>query len=144
MRTLRGSFLKLSKNPKPITQLLNTADLVNVYCTQDSIVENFQTVFGYRNETLAMRFYSLLADGHNGVYIYLPTFCIKLYGLVDGYPMHLNVFGFKLLDSKKTGEIYATDISDMITNGLAACPDTASDLPYPNLVGAVAVRAKVD
>jgi len=98
-------------------------------------VENFHKVFGYRNETLAVRFYSILADGFNGAYIYLPTFCIKLHGLIDGYPMQLNIFGFKMFDSKGQGEVYASDITDIIQNALAACPDAAQERTYLDLVG---------
>lgn len=87
---------------------------MNIYLTQDSILNNFIKVFGYRNEQLALRFYNFLAGGFKGVRIYLPTYAIKLKGLVDGYPMQLNTFSFALLDSDGTKEVYATDIADMV------------------------------
>ena len=52
--------------------------MCDVYLTQDSLVKNFHLVFGYPNETLALRFYNILANGYNGVHIYLPTFIAKL------------------------------------------------------------------
>lgn len=60
------------------------------------------------------------------MHIYLPTFLAKLLGLSEGYPMQMNLFGFKMLDSSQKGEIYSTDISDMIENGLSGC----QDIPY--------------
>ena len=62
--------------------------------TQESIIENMGLVFGYRNENLAIRFYNILSDGYKGMHIYLPTFLIKLYGIIDGFPTQLNIFGF--------------------------------------------------
>ena len=52
--------------------------MVNVYLTQESIVQNFVKVFKYRNECLALRLYNYLADGFKGVHIFLPTFIFKL------------------------------------------------------------------
>ena len=84
LRTLSTNFIKLAYNPKPLNQLINNKDLVNVYLTQQSIVNQFTKVFGYRNETLALRFYNYLAEGYRGVRIFLPNFIIKLIGLIDG------------------------------------------------------------
>jgi len=144
MRVIRANFIRLSANPKPPAQLQNSRDLCNVYCTEKSIVSNFHHVFGYRNENLALRFYNLLADGFNGVYIFLPTFAVKLIGLIEGYPMHLNYFGFRMLDSKLQGEIFATDISDMVQNALEYCPETAPDKVYTTLAGSEMQRSKTD
>ena len=82
-------------------------------------MNNFWKVFGYRNETLAIRFYSFLAERYQGVHIYLPVFYAKLHGLIEGHTMQLNIFGFSLLDSERKGVIYSTDIADMIQNALA-------------------------
>ena len=76
--SVRESFVKLSANPKSMVHLQKVRDLCNIYLTQGSIVNNFYKVFGYRNETLALRFYNILADGYQGVHIYLPTFYAKL------------------------------------------------------------------
>ena len=37
--------------------------------------------------------------------------------------MQMNMFGFKMLDSAQKGEVYSTDISDMLENTLAGCQD---------------------
>lgn len=111
--SLRDSFLKLAANPRPLGHLVQIRDLCDIYITQESLIEKFHKVFGYRNEILSLRFYNILADGYNGVHIYLPTFCAKLIGLVDGYPMQLNLFGFQLLDSERKGKVYSTDIADI-------------------------------
>lgn len=102
-----------------MVQLQQVKDLCDIYLTQESIVNNFWKVFGYRNETLAIRFYSFLADGYQGVHIYLPVFYAKLHGLIEGHTMQLNLFGFSLLDSERKGVIFSTDIADMIQNALA-------------------------
>lgn len=83
----RDTFNKLAANPRPIASLLAAKDLCDIYLTQDSIVNNFHTVFGYRNETLALRFYNILSEGYNGVHIYMPTFYTKLLGLFEGHTM---------------------------------------------------------
>ena len=49
--------------------------------------------------------------------------------------MQLNIFGFKMFDSKGLGEVYASDITDIIQNALAACPDAAQERTYLDLVG---------
>ena len=87
---------------------------MNVYLTQESIINNFEKVFGYRNETLSIRFYNYLAEGYKGVRIYIPTFIIKLVGLIDAKPLQMNYFGFRLLDSDLSGFVYASDIADII------------------------------
>ena len=51
------------------------------------MVNNFYKVFGYRNETLALRFYNILSEGYRGVHIFLPVFYTKLLGLFEGHPM---------------------------------------------------------
>ena len=113
MLKLRGSFLQLSDNAKPLSELVKISDLCDIYLTQDSLLNNFPKVFGYRSDTLALRFYNILANGFNGVHVYFPTFLVKLIGLIDGFPMQLNLFGFKMLDSSQTGMVYTTDIADM-------------------------------
>ena len=77
-RALRTSFVKLCQNPKTPDKLITAFDLCSIYLTQESIVNKFHEVFGYRNENLALRFYNYLSDGYNQVHIYLPTFYIKL------------------------------------------------------------------
>ena len=146
MRMLRDSFLKLASNPKPLSQLLNNKDLVNVYLTQDSIVKNFNNVFGYRNETLAMRFYNYMADGYKGVHIFIPTFVIKLQGLIEGGTLQINLFSFNILDSELKGNIHASDIADIIKNGLAFCPEIAvgSGEEYAKVDGFLLERSKSD
>ena len=76
--SLRESFVSLSANPGQASQRVTVSDLCKLYLTQDSIVNNFKDVFGYQNENLALRFYNILAEGFNGVHIYLPTFYVKL------------------------------------------------------------------
>ena len=79
MAALRKSFVKLAFNPPAVARdAARQKDLCNIYLTQDSIIANFHQVFGYRNETLALRFYNILADGKRGIHIYLPTYCVKL------------------------------------------------------------------
>lgn len=75
---MRESFVQLCANPGNASQRVSVSDLCLLYLTQDSIVNNFKEVFGYRNENLALRLYNILADGFNGVHIYLPTFYVKL------------------------------------------------------------------
>ena len=101
MEALMTSFSKLAHNQTTQKMVsIRSKDLCTIYLTQDSIVANFHKVFGYNNEALAIRLYNLMADGKRGVHIYLPTYCIKLEGLIEGFPMQLNLFGFNLLDSK--------------------------------------------
>ena len=42
----------------------------------------------------------------------------------------MNMFGFKMLDAAQTGEIYSTDISDMIQNALAGCQEIPAEKLY--------------
>lgn len=143
MYKLKITFMKLAVNPKSLKMLLNK-DLVDVYMTQQSIMINFQKVFGYRNETLATRFYNILAEGFKDVRIYLPIFITKLYGLIDGHPLHVNYFGFKLLDSDLKNTIHASDIADIIKNALEFCPESILDRNYPVLSDLVIERSKTD
>ena len=88
MEALTTSFCKLAHNQIALKLgSIKSRDLCSVYLTQDSIVANFHKVFGYNNEALAIRLYNLMADGKRGVHIYLPTYCIKLEGLIEGFPM---------------------------------------------------------
>ena len=145
MAALRKSFVKLAFNPPQVARdAVHQRDLCNIYMTQDSIIANFHQVFGYRNDQLALRFYNILADGKRGIHIYLPTYCVKLECLLQGFPLQLNLFGFKLLDSKGNGEVFATDLADMITNTLALCPETQKDKTYPLLSGNAYSRTDSD
>ena len=144
LRPLKLQFLKLSVNPKPLSKLQVVKDLVNVYLTQESIINNFEKVFGYRNETLSIRFYNYLAEGYKGVRIYIPTFIIKLIGLIDAKPLQMNYFGFKLLDSDLNGFVYASDIADIIQNALEYCPEANVEKVYPTLVGPTFQRSHSD
>ena len=57
----------------------------------------------------------MLSNGYNQKKIYLPTFIVKCQELLGGgFPMHLNLFGYKLLDSERNGKVYATEIQDMV------------------------------
>lgn len=144
LRPLKLQFLKLSVNPKPLSKLQDVKDLVNVYLTQESIINNFEKVFGYRNETLSIRFYNYLAEGYKGVRIYIPTFITKLIGLIDEKPLQMNYFGFKLLDSDLNGFVYASDIADIIQNALEYCPEANVEKVYPTLVGPTFQRSHSD
>jgi len=61
---LEKSFLELTncKKPRKITKLQDWGIL---YLTRKSIVKNFESLFKYPNDSLAVRFYNLLADGYN-------------------------------------------------------------------------------
>ena len=48
-----------------------------------------------------------------------------------------------MLDSEQKGEVYATDIADMITNALGSCPD-ATERSYPHMMASVVTREKTD
>ena len=45
--SLRKTFIKLSANPKPADEIIEIKNLLDVYLSQDSIVNNFAQVFGY-------------------------------------------------------------------------------------------------
>ena len=72
----------MAVNKRPIKKLHQLADWCNMYLTRQSIIDNFHRIFNYRNDSLAVRFYNLLADGFNMRQIYLPLYLVKLYGLV--------------------------------------------------------------
>ena len=58
--------------------------------------------------------------------------------------MNLNLFGYKMLDSGQKGEVYATDLSDMVEHALANCPETLPGKAYPYLIGTKSERVKLD
>ena len=95
---LKLSFWRLCEFKVPMNQLMVSKDWCSLYCTSKSIAENFEKVFGYRNDGLASRFYNLLAEGQFMRRIYLPNFIIKLRGLVEGGIMEMNMFSFLLVD----------------------------------------------
>ena len=92
MEALTTSFTKLAHNPSTKKlDAIKVRDLCTIYLTLESIVANFHKIFGYNNEALAVRLYNILADGKRGVHIYLPTYCMKLQGLIEGFPMQCNM-----------------------------------------------------
>ena len=55
---------------------------------------------GYRNDVLASRLYNMLAEKQRLKRVYLPTFLIKLRGLVEGSAMEMNMFAFNIPANK--------------------------------------------
>jgi len=49
-----------------------------MFISQQSILENFKKVFMIFNESLALRFYNVLAHGTNFNRVYLTTYLTKL------------------------------------------------------------------
>ena len=49
-----------------------------------------------------------------------------------------------MLDSKLTGQIYSTDIADIVTNALKNCPDSMEERAYPHLTGTNYKRLRMD
>ena len=92
-----------------------------MYCTQNSITNNFAQVFGYRNDVLANRLYNLLGEKQKLRRIYLPTFVIKLKGLVEGSIMEMNMFAFNMIDGDQDGVLTGSDIA-AINESLKFCP----------------------
>lgn len=98
---------------------------------------NFHEVFGYKNDTLAFRFYNLLADGFNGQRIFLPRFYAKLSSLCEAVPMQMNIFAFRLLDGNCDGLVDAKDLADITMNALKHCPEAnCVAYDYPVLLDA--------
>ena len=50
----------------------------------------------------------------------------------------MNIFGFQMLDSSRQGEVYATDIADVLENALACCPEWPENRSYAILSGTFA------
>ena len=75
-----------------------------IYLTRQSIIDRFPRLFGYKNDSLAVRFYNFLSDGFNMKQIYLPLFLVKLYGLIgSGSIIEENYFAFKIIDGDSDG-----------------------------------------
>jgi hypothetical protein len=69
------SFSLLSQNSP------QEKNILNLFISQQSILDNFKKVFTIHNESMALRLYNLLSDGVNFNRIYLPTFLTRLHPL---------------------------------------------------------------
>lgn len=96
-------------------------DELQLFLTQQSILENFKKVFLVYNESLALRFYNVLSEGVNMKRIYLPKFLAKLYPLFKGTLVDKNYFVFRLLDGDNNNKLNSNDIYDIMQNMLT-CP----------------------
>jgi hypothetical protein len=92
MRCLMRSFGLLSQNSNSENNILN------VYISQQSILDNFHKVFTIHNESLALRFYNLLSAGVNFNRIYLPTYLTRLHALFSNELADQMLFIFDLYD----------------------------------------------
>lgn len=56
-------------------------DVMNMFISQQSMTDNFKKLFGYYNESLALRFYTMLANGVNFDRVYLPMYLFRVHPL---------------------------------------------------------------
>lgn len=94
---------------------------MQLFLTQQSILDNFKRCFLYFNESMALRFYNLLSEGVNMKRIYLPQYLMTLIPLFKGTLADKNLFVFRLLDGDNDGSLQSQDISDILKNVLV-CP----------------------
>ena len=139
VNALKISFWKLCENQVPQDELIVEKAWCALYCTQQSIINNFSQVFGYRNDGLANRFYNLLAERQRLRRIYLPTFIIKLKGLCEGSVMEVNMFAFNLFDGDQDGILLGNDIADLLNDRLRFCPPMNPDYPMVKLDGCASI-----
>ena len=68
-------FIQLSQNGN------DKVDVMNIFISQQSILNNFQKVFKTFNESLALRLYNVLSKGVNFNRVYLHTYLIRVWPL---------------------------------------------------------------
>lgn len=89
---------------------------------------------GYRNDVLASRLYNMLAEKQRLKRVYLPTFLIKLRGLVEGSAMEMNMFAFNIIDGDQDGVLAGNDIAD-INKCVKHCLPMSDEHPMVRLEG---------
>ena len=134
IETLKESFWQLCENQIPKDLIGTDKEWCSLYCTQLSIVRNFPRVMGYRNDILASRLYNFLAEKQRLKRVYLPTFLIKLKGLVEGSAMEMNMFAFNIIDGDQDGVLAGNDIAD-INKCVKYCLPMSDDYPMVQLEG---------
>ena len=75
LHCLINGFMVLAQNDN------SEKDVMNMFISQQSMSENFRKLFGYSNESLALRFYTVLASGVNFDRVYLPTYLFRVHAL---------------------------------------------------------------
>jgi len=97
---------------------------LDTYITYESLRVHLPEIFGYFNDSMALRFYNALSVGKKMKRIYLPQFMAIMYPLIYGNWIEKNYFAFRLLDGDNDGIISAIDLSDLIKNVLDKCPSS--------------------
>lgn len=120
MHRLIKGFIVLAENGQ------GEKNVMRVFISQKSIIENFKKVFLVHNESLSLRFYNLLSRGVSFNRVYLPTYLQRLTALFSNEITEQMYFVFCLYDSDFDGRLDAKDISDIMTNVLS-CPKNAKD-----------------
>ena len=72
--------------------------------------------------------------------IYLPTFIVKLKGLVEGSLLEQNMFAFNIYDNDQDGQILGNDIADLLDDRLKQCPQQSPDSPTIELTGCSTIQ----
>ena len=109
LRCLMSSFSQLAQNQQE-------KNILNMFISQQSILDNFKKVFMIHNESMALRLYNILAKGINFNRIYLPTYLTRLHPLFTGELADQMLFIFNFYDQDLNRQIAANDISDLLQN----------------------------
>lgn len=73
-RVIKG-FIVLSQNGS------TEKEVMNLFISQQSILENFKKLFNHSSESLALRLYNILSSGVSFNRVYLPTYLYRIHPL---------------------------------------------------------------
>ena len=73
-RVIKG-FIVLSQNGS------TEKEVMNLFISQKSILENFKKLFNHSSESLALRLYNILSSGVSFNRVYLPTYLYRIHPL---------------------------------------------------------------
>ena len=85
-----------------------------IYLNEESIVRNFERVFGYKNESMARRLYKYLANYKSKARITFDQYARRFFKLIYGTLSEKNRISFWMYDYNCNGSLSLLDIYDLL------------------------------
>ena len=109
----KNHIKNLEKNFVLLAKKIANENEKDIYITEQSMIQNFEKVFGYKNESLAKRLYKFLSKRQPNTRVYFESYVRRLFKLLYGTFLQKNMISFDLYDYDGNGSINALDIYDL-------------------------------
>lgn len=109
----RNHVKNLEKNFILMAKKVVNENEKEIYMTKQSIIDGFESVFGYKNDSLAKRLYLFLSKRQPNSRISFETFIRRCFKLIYSEVVEKNMISFSFYDFDGNGAISTLDIYEL-------------------------------